>query len=205
MSVLLTELDKLTPDEIDPVEVKEDISLLKQQVVRCKQSLSDLTRYYNKSGTSIETSVALEKFANDIQDYIINVHPTANIDFEINTPDNRTLSSELSLKHAVINIIENGIKAASDKVTVKFRLITKPDQLEIVISDDGPGIPPQVIENFGEPFISLRKDSMGIGIFLANAAIQKLNGSIELYNLKTGGAQTVIKLPIKTPTDGNAE
>lgn len=196
MSVLLTELDKLRPDEINVNEMKEDISLLKQQVVRCKQSLSDLTRYYNKSGTEIKRSISLEAFAQDIQDYIVNVHPTASVEFRINTPIERNLSSELSLKHAVINIIENSIKAATAKVTVEFQLISKPDQLEIVVSDDGPGIPPQVIENFGEPFISLRKESMGIGIFLANAAIQKLNGSIELYNLKTGGAQTLIKLPI---------
>jgi two-component system sensor histidine kinase RegB len=203
MSVLLTELDKLKPDEIDPIEVKEDISLLKQQVLRCKQSLSDLTRYYNKSGSNAATSISLEQFAKDIQDYIVNVHPAANIDFDTNIQQNRPLSSELSLKHAVINIIENAIKAAADKVTVEFRLLTKPDQLEIIVSDDGPGIPPQVIENFGEPFISLRKDSMGIGIFLANAAIQRLNGSIELYNIKTGGAQTLIKLPIDTGIDGN--
>ena len=29
-----------------------------------------------------------------------------------------------------------------------FRILAKPNQIEIVISDDGPGIPPQVIENF---------------------------------------------------------
>jgi len=196
MSVLLTELDKLQAEELNAHEVKEDISLLKQQVIRCKQSLSDLTSYYNKSGTAAETVISLEKFAKDVQDYIINVHPTAKVDFDINKLDSRTLSSELSLKHAIINIIENGIKAATNKVTVGFRLVKKPSLLEIVISDDGPGIPPQVIENYGEPFISMRKESMGIGIFLANAAIQKLNGSIELVNLKTGGAQTVIKIPI---------
>ena len=44
------------------------------------------------------------------------------------------------------------------------------------------------MENMGEPFISTRKDSMGLGIFLANAAIQRIGGSIEMFNLKLGGA-----------------
>jgi two-component system, sensor histidine kinase RegB len=204
MSVLLTELDKLQPDEIDVGEMKEDISLLKQQVIRCKQSLSDLTRYYNKSDGEVRSNITVATFAKDIQDHIINVHPAANVQFDIALPSDVDISSELSLKHAVINIIENSIKAASSSVIVDFRILAKPNQIEIVISDDGPGIPPQVIENFGEPFISLRKESMGIGIFLANAAIQKLNGSIELHNLKGGGAQTLIKLPIGTSSNGGA-
>ena len=73
-------------------------------------------------------------------------------------------------------------------------------QLEIAISDDGPGIPPEVLEKVGEPFISMRKETMGIGIFLANAAVQKLSGTIELFNLKQGGAKTLIKLPLPDAT-----
>ena len=68
--------------------------------------------------------------------------------------------------------------------------------MEISINDDGPGIPTKVMENMGEPFISTRKDSMGLGIFLANAAVQRLGGTIEMFNLKIGGALTLIKLPL---------
>ena len=64
------------------------------------------------------------------------------------------------------------------------------------MKDDGPGIPTKIMENMGEPFISIRKESMGLGIFLANAAVQRLDGSIEMFNLKSGGALTLIKLPM---------
>ena len=52
------------------------------------------------------------------------------------------------------------------------------------------------MENMGEPFLSSRRDSMGLGIFLANAAVQRLGGSIEMFNLKVGGALTLIRLPL---------
>ena len=68
-------------------------------------------------------------------------------------------------------------------------------EIEITVGDDGPGIPESVMENMGEPFISTRKDSMGLGIFLANAAIHRSRGSIEMFNLKTGGATSIIRLP----------
>ena len=93
--------------------------------------------------------------------------------------------------------IENGIKAASNSVSVCFELIeAKPLEIEISIVDDGPGIPTRVMESLGEPFISTRHESMGLGIFLANASITQLGGQIEIFNLKLGGAKTVIKLPL---------
>ena len=69
-------------------------------------------------------------------------------------------------------------------------------RLEILVTDDGPGMPTEVMEKMGEPFISTRKDSMGLGIFLANAAVQRLGGEIEMYNLQQGGATTLISFPL---------
>jgi len=197
MAVLLTELDRSDVNDLNINDVKEDISLLKQQVTRCKNSLAELTRYYNKDSSESNLPVLLSVFSAEIMDYIINIHPTSKIDFDTACAPDIKVASDLSLKHAIINIIENSIKAANNKVLVKFstsELIS--DQLEIAISDDGPGIPAEVLEKVGEPFISMRKESMGIGIFLANAAVQKLNGTIELFNLKQGGAKTLIKLPL---------
>ena len=125
------------------------------------------------------------------------MHPSSHLEFENRCPVNTRILSNLNLRHALINIIENGIKAASNSVSVCFELIeAKPLEIEISIVDDGPGIPTQVMESLGEPFISTRHESMGLGIFLANASITQLGGQIEIFNLKLGGAKTVIKLPL---------
>jgi len=197
MAVLLNDLAELDTEDLNDAAVKEDISVLKQQVTRCKDSLNQLIRYYHKDNPSEIENIRLVDFVNDIQDYITNIHPMASVEFNIQGKSDTVVASELSLKHAVINIIENGIKAASEKVAVNFKIDeAELDSIEISINDDGPGIPANVMENMGEPFISTRKDSMGLGIFLANAAVQRLGGTIEMFNLKIGGALTLIKLPL---------
>lgn len=197
MAVLLTELDKLSAEQLQESEIKEDISLLKQQVTRCKHSLTQLTRYYNKDNNERAEEMLLGDFVSDIQDYIINIHPSAPVNFHIDTDQKPKVMSDLSVKHAVINIVENAIKAAKNKIDVGFKIAHEnPTLFEVTINDDGPGIPAEVMENLGEPFISMRKESMGLGIFLANAAIQRLDGSIEMFNLKAGGARTIIRLPL---------
>ena len=197
MAVVLTELDKLDADQLRQSDIKEDISVLRQQVTRCKDSLTQLIRYYNKDNPVDEENATLSRFVNDIQDYITNIHPVAGVHFATEAEGDPLVVADLSIKHAVINIIENGIKAANERVDVLFRLTaSRSNQLEITISDDGPGIPSQVMESLGEPFISMRKDSMGLGIFLANAAVQRLGGTIEMFNLKGGGSRTIIRIPL---------
>jgi two-component system sensor histidine kinase RegB len=200
MSVLLAEMDKLSVEEVGSEEVKEDISLLRQQVQRCKNSLKQLTDYYNKEYDNTEDTVGLGDFVESIKDYITNIHPSATIRFSISEADAGSLMArDPNINHALINIIENGIKAARYETQVSFRVLQDPaDSVEISVQDDGPGVPKEVMERMGEPFISTREDSMGLGIYLANATLQKAGGSIEMFNRKTGGAQTVIHLPLRS-------
>lgn len=200
MYVLLTDLDKYSDEQLRAMSIKEDISLLREQVVRCKDSLTQLTRFYNKADIH-SPGGTLAEFMAEIQDYIVNIHPRAKVSFELlPTAHNATIPYDLSVRHAVINLVENAIKAALKQVSVSCRV--HDEQVEIVIQDDGPGIPASVMENMGEPFISTRKDSMGLGIFLANAAIQRAAGNIEMFNLKTGGAMSIIRLPVGATAPG---
>ncbi|GJM12686.1 MAG: two-component sensor histidine kinase [Pseudohongiella sp.] len=199
MAVLLTELDNLDAEELKATDIKSDISLLRQQVTRCKNSLTQLIRYYNKDNPEEIEKVSLRNFAEDIQDYIVNIHPASAIQFHIDDRSDSVVTSNLSVKHAVINIIENAIKASRNRVDVSFTINDDiPSKFEISVKDDGPGIPNDVMEKLGEPFISRRKESMGLGIFLANAAIERLGGSIEMTNMKEGGAHSIIRLPQPT-------
>ena len=199
MSVLLSDLDELATENLGVPEVKEDISVLRQQVTRCRNSLTQLTRYYHKDEGRSEQTIPISEFIEDVRDYLTNIHPRSNIQITLYNIDNKHLNSDLSIKHALINIIENGIKAAKDKVTLELRVSGA--DLTITIADDGPGIPAEVMENLGEPFISVRNQGMGLGIYLANASISRLGGSIEMRNRVEGGAVTRITLPLAKLTN----
>jgi len=206
MSVLLSELDQSTGDELHRDSLQEDIRLLRQQVTRCRESLHSLTRFYHQAGQPAG-SLSLQLFMEDIRDYIINVRPGASLAMELPPrPDTIHVSADPALKHAVINIVENAVKAARHQVRIAVSLDRDADRpLRIAIIDDGPGIPPQVMENMGEPFISTHKDSMGLGIFLANAAVRRCGGSIQMFNLRQGGATTLILLPLIEPHNPDQE
>lgn len=198
MAVLLSELDDQSEEQLRKQSVKADIHLLREQVVRCKHSLDQLTRFYNKNDHSQPGQLRLSSFDEAVRDYITNIHPGARIDFDMD-PACRDLliSADITIRHAMINIIENALKAATSRVSVSYSCaVPLPRHVLMSVQDDGPGIPPEIMESMGEPFISTRNDSMGLGIFLANASIQRHGGSIEMFNVKDAGARTVIRLPV---------
>lgn len=92
-----------------------------------------------------------------------------------------------SLTRAVTNIIENGIKHGS-LVTVVLGQAQSADA-HIEISDNGPGIPPELLEKVFEPFFKadparspLAGRGFGLGLSIARDIIERHGGSIDLLN-----------------------
>jgi signal transduction histidine kinase len=71
----------------------------------------------------------------------------------------------------------------------------------IVIDDDGPGLPPDLLDQVFEPFFradpARRQDirGAGLGLTIAREIIQRAGGTITISNRASGGLQQVIELP----------
>ena len=195
MSVLLSELDKQGSDKLGSDRNKQDISILRDQVASCKNSINQLTDHYHKEKTSQHGKILVSSFVQNVRNYLTNVHPFADLSFELRFYDYHEINSDPSLEHGLINIIENAIKASRKKVSVRIAS-EKKSVLTLRIRDDGPGIPSEILEGMGEPFLTMQGGGMGLGLFLANASIQRFGGTIMMENLKDGGALTTIQLPL---------
>lgn len=66
----------------------------------------------------------------------------------------------------------------------------------IDISDNGPGINPNLHERIFEPFFTQRADGTGLGLAIVKQTIQEHQGTIEIGRSKSGGARFTIHLPL---------
>jgi signal transduction histidine kinase len=81
------------------------------------------------------------------------------------------------------------------------------DVVEIRISDDGPGIPPEILPRIFDPFFTTKEVGTGSGQGLSIAQsviVDKHNGQIWADNLHPG-ALMVIHLPVKQPKKDEAD
>jgi two-component system osmolarity sensor histidine kinase EnvZ len=106
----------------------------------------------------------------------------------------------MALARAFGNIIENAARHAKNKI--KITETDAADQVEIIIEDDGPGIPDDRKRDAMRPFVRLdeaRGDDTGgtgLGLSIAQTAIENHGGQIFLENSDMGGLKVRVVLPI---------
>jgi len=108
-----------------------------------------------------------------------------------------------AITRAVTNLIENGSHFGS-RVTVSAAV---PDDRSIVVdvTDNGPGIPSQHLEDVIEPFVRLdptrasRAGSVGLGLSIVKEIVQAHSGTLTLINRAPGGLTARLTLPQAKP------
>jgi two-component system osmolarity sensor histidine kinase EnvZ len=106
----------------------------------------------------------------------------------------------MALARAFANIIENAARYA--KSTIKITEHDTQDQVEIIIEDDGPGIPDNKKADAMRPFVRLDDargadtGGTGLGLSIAQTAIENHGGQIFLENSDMGGLRVRVVLPI---------
>ena len=103
------------------------------------------------------------------------------------------------LARAVGNLLRNAQKYASESIALSAR--RSASGIEIVVEDDGPGIPASERERIFEPFYRLDRSrdratgGFGLGLSIARKAVALHGGSVRADSAPLGGARFVIRLP----------
>jgi two-component system OmpR family sensor kinase len=104
----------------------------------------------------------------------------------------------LGLKRALTNLVGNALRFGSKVVVTAER---RDDRAIVQISDDGPGIPADMLEAVLEPFVRLETSrnrasgGVGLGLTIAKAGIEADGGTLRLRNRPEGGLAAEVVLP----------
>lgn len=120
----------------------------------------------------------------------------------VNAPERIVLSCRpVSLKRALRNLIENGIRYGE---AVEIALAREDGDALVTITDRGPGIPEDRLKDVFEPFVRLEESrseetgGIGLGLAITRSIIHAHGGTIDLVNRPEGGLQAIIRLPANT-------
>jgi two-component system sensor histidine kinase FlrB len=110
-------------------------------------------------------------------------------------PDLSVRANAPSLVSAVLNLATNALQAAGAEMELTL-LARRSDEgrAQIIVSDDGPGIPAHLRERIFEPFFTTRACGNGIGLAIVKSVIEAHRGSVCLADCSRG-ATFIIDLP----------
>ncbi len=111
----------------------------------------------------------------------------------------RVGSDSLRLRIAFRNLLENALRSrAGTQVRI---VIERGDGYAICrISDDGPGVPPELQQRIFEPFVSGRPDGTGVGLSLVSRIVKEAGGQISLDSTPQKGSCFTLRFPIASPS-----
>ncbi|MCM2330397.1 two-component system, sensor histidine kinase RegB [Geopseudomonas sagittaria] len=193
MSVLLKELRQEHRDE---PALQEDLALLQEQVKLCKDTLQQLVRAAEAERRQSISEQGVNEWLEAVLRRWHLMRPEATYRYQclgVGTPPRLMPPTDLS--QALLNLLNNAADACPDKLDI--RLDWDAREICLSIRDHGVGVPLAIAEQLGKPFFTTksRGKGFGLGLFLSQASVTRVGGTVKLYNHEEGGTLTELRLP----------
>ena len=178
------ELEK-TVQGNDPLAA--DLKTLREQAQRCRDILAKITQL-SASGAPFDrmpVSTLIEEAVAPHRDFGVAIK----VRLAVAATREPECARNPAILYGVGNILENAVDFA--RATVEVNAWWNADSVEIVISDDGPGIAPDMLKRIGEPYLSRRRSTdeaqsehtgLGLGIFIARTLLERTGAKVSFSN-----------------------
>jgi signal transduction histidine kinase len=104
----------------------------------------------------------------------------------------RVVCDPFAVQQLLLNLFLNALDFARARIVVTTRAVDR--AAEIVVADDGPGVPPQDRERIFQRFVTTRPGGNGLGLTTSRDIAQAHGGSLRLVDAPSG-ATFVVRLP----------
>jgi two-component system sensor histidine kinase RegB len=171
----------------DPQRLGGDLKMLREQAQRCRDILAKIAQL-SSSGAPFDRmplSTLIEESVAPHRDFGIDIK----VRIAVAGASEPVGMRNPAILYGVGNILENAVDFARGAVEVNAWWNS--DIVEIVISDDGPGIAPDILKRIGEPYLSRRRSigdaqgaraGLGLGIFIARTLLERTGAKVSFTN-----------------------
>jgi two-component system, sensor histidine kinase RegB len=164
-----------------------DLKTLREQAQRCRDILAKITQL-SATGAPFDRmklSTLIEETVAPHRDFGVAIK----VRIAVAGAPEPVGTRNPAVLYGVGNILENAVDFA--RTTVEVNAWWNTDRVEIVISDDGPGIAPDMLKRIGEPYLSRRRSAdetanehhgLGLGVFIARTLLERTGANVAFTN-----------------------
>ena len=194
----------------------EGVELDNHEKAKIAQDIVENTnRITNLVNKMLELSDAGSRNVIERNDQVLVAHIAGDAVAATNLADNRDVNFEMQVEAEAENvsvmtnndsavralslILDNACKftAKSDNREVRLCVKANPDTVEMIVEDNGIGVPPEEAEHIFEEFVQLDEfyEGTGIGLTIARSMARRMGGDVTLDTSYTPGARFILSLP----------
>ena len=216
VSIIKNYIETLRLKLPDKHPVQGELSIISEEMTRMSDLLDKLRSFSNPRIDGFEP-IDINQLCQSILEILKKsillprqIETSISIDPEI--PKIKT--DRNGLKQVFINLIKNAAEAMTDggKISIRTRFLPEsskimidekkriPGNIEIIFSDNGPGIDETVKQTLFEPYTTTKTGpaASGLGLSIVHSIIKELNGTIVCRSKKGKGTRFIMTLPVSS-------
>lgn len=178
---------------------REDLEIILSETERMTSLIGRLRATYRTPTASEFIGVRINSVIEDIHALTATYMRHKNIVFEFmpDMTDVIAVGIPDQLRQVLLNLFMNAIDAmpTGGKISVCTEYLPGQDKIYLTVSDNGPGIAPQILPSIFEPFTTDKDTGTGLGMTIARDIVLQHRGEILAQNKPEGGAIIKIWLP----------
>jgi two-component system sensor histidine kinase RegB len=185
----------------------EDVELLRQQALRCREILQKLTQHPTEQDPlhgTISLQEMLEEaaapYATEGKPIHIFVHPAGGTLGSVQ--DQPLAARRPGVLYGLGNLLENAVDFATARVDLTGEWDA--GNVSVTVIDDGPGFAPEIIDTLGEPYVTSRPSGsrkspskaggLGLGFFISKTLLERSGARVSLENRQAPQTGAIVRI-----------
>lgn len=177
-----------------------------QQVSRLVEALLDIQRLENGSSILNKQPGEVHGFLTDAFQLVMPIAEHAGIEVQLDIERLPIVNIDIDMiTRVVINLMENAVKYTPSGSSVTLKTKQVDDKIQIIIADNGPGIPTEMLDSIFNKFSRVKYQDapkgVGLGLAFCRLAVEAHGGKIWVESDGENGSNFIFTLPLERVTD----
>jgi two-component system, LuxR family, sensor kinase FixL len=189
----------LATEDANPDRVRDIAERIRQQTTRAGEVIRRLRDHVAKRTTTWrqEDVNAVVREAGELG-LVGTRHQGVLTIFRLDDTIGTALIDRIQIGQVIINLVRNAVEAMAASKSRELIVATQPavGAVEIVVTDSGPGIAPEVVDRLFQPFVTTKAAGLGLGLSICREIVETHGGKLTASPGATGGTVFTVRLPV---------
>jgi signal transduction histidine kinase len=181
-------------------DISKQLEIIREEVERSDKIITQIMGYAQLSDGHVEKLDLIDE-VNHAVEQTFPAAVVTNIQVERRYAPHLPplLMQRQHLSQILVNVLQNAREALNGNGKVTVAVIARgSESVEITISDDGPGIPPDKVEKVFEQYYSTKEKGTGLGLAIVKHNVELYAGKVRVESELGKGARFILTFPAKT-------
>jgi two-component system NtrC family sensor kinase len=202
----LKDIERIDADPKVKARMRENLEIIERESKRCGDLMKNLLAFARQQAPQL-ASVDVNRVVRQAAQLMLHQFELNQIAFTEDLAEGlpEIQGDPAQIQQVLIILLANASEALGQggEIRVRTAAVDGGEGVAIEVRDNGPGVPPDLLEKIFEPFFSTKESQhrTGLGLAVAKGIVERHGGAITVESQPGAGAAFIVQLPLRAPAN----